>query len=71
MFYFLANLKIINGYGDGNFGPNDSVTGTQLAKMLLAAVGYGQVGEFVGVGWDVNVFDYAFRNNTVQGHGSN
>jgi hypothetical protein len=54
--YYLSNAGIINGYGNGKFGPNDSVTATQLAKMLLAACGYGKADEFVGEGWDVNVF---------------
>jgi hypothetical protein len=57
--YYLANKGIINGYGDGKFGPNDSVTATQLAKMALAACGYGKAGEFTGNGWDVNVFALA------------
>ncbi len=57
--YYLSNAGIINGYGDGNFGPDDSVTATQLAKMLLCAAGYGKAGEFVGEGWDVNTFVYA------------
>jgi hypothetical protein len=56
---YLSNAGIINGYGDGNFGPDDSVTATQLAKMLLGAAGYGKADEFVGEGWDVNVFVYA------------
>lgn len=65
--YYLANKKIINGYGNGNFGPNDTVTATQLAKMLLAAVGYGQAEEFVGVGWDVNVFALAVELGLYDG----
>ena len=43
---------IILGYGDGRFGPNDPVTGTQMAKMLLMAMGYGTQGEFSGSGWE-------------------
>ena len=54
--YFCYQKGIINGYGDGNFGPADNVTGTQLAKMLLCAAGYGCMGEYTGEGWDVNVF---------------
>lgn len=48
--------NIIAGMGDGSFAPNAPVTATQLAKMLLSAAGYGKNGEFVGSGWDVNVF---------------
>ena len=43
---------IILGYGDGRFGPNDPVTATQMAKMLLMAMGYGTQGEFSGSGWE-------------------
>lgn len=31
---------IINGYGDGNFGPDDTVTYEQAVKMLVAMLGY-------------------------------
>ncbi len=31
---------IINGYGDGNFGPNDKVTYEQAVKMIVSALGY-------------------------------
>jgi hypothetical protein len=45
---------IINGYGDGNFGPDDQVTANQLAKMLLCATGYGKDGEYTGSEWELN-----------------
>ena len=31
---------IINGYGDGNFGPEDLVTYEQAVKMIVSALGY-------------------------------
>lgn len=31
---------IINGYGDGNFGPEDTVTYEQAVKMLVCALGF-------------------------------
>ncbi len=31
---------IINGYGDGNFGPEDNVTYEQAVKMIVCALGY-------------------------------
>ena len=49
---FCEYNNVINGYGNGKFGPNDPVTKAQLAKMLLAACGYGQKDEFIGDGWD-------------------
>lgn len=35
-----AELGIINGYGNGTFGPSDSVTYAQMIKMLVCAWGY-------------------------------
>ncbi len=32
--------QIINGYGDGNYGPEDQVTYEQAVKMLVSALGY-------------------------------
>ena len=51
---FCANKGIIVGMGDGTFRPTQNVTGTQLATMLLRAVGYGTMGEYEGKGWDIN-----------------
>lgn len=33
----LADLKIVSGYGNGKFGPNDYVTRSQILKMALLA----------------------------------
>lgn len=35
-----AGQKIINGYGDGNFGPDDNVQYEQVLKMLMETLGY-------------------------------
>lgn len=35
-----AEQGIINGYGNGKFGPSDSVTYVQMIKMLVCAWGY-------------------------------
>ena len=35
-----ANQGIVNGYGDGNFGPEDNVTYEQMVKMLMCTLGY-------------------------------
>jgi hypothetical protein len=52
---YCAQKGIINGYGNGNFGPNDALTGYAWAKMLLCAVGYGVKGEYTGASWSINV----------------
>ena len=36
-----AGLGIINGYGDGMFGPEDEITLEQACKMVLECMGYG------------------------------
>jgi hypothetical protein len=37
---YAANLNIVNGYGNGKFGPNDTVTYEQVATMIVRALGY-------------------------------
>jgi len=56
---FCARQGLVDGYGDGNFGPADKLTAYQFAKMLLCAIGYGAVDEFVGQFWYVNVYKLA------------
>ncbi len=56
---FAASQGIINGTEKG-FEPNDNVTGTEFAKMLLCALGYDAVTEgYIGNLWDVNVISRA------------
>lgn len=45
---------IIDGLSDGTFNPSGSVTGYQMAKMLLCAAGYGSNGEYTGRSWELN-----------------
>jgi len=52
---YCASLNIINGLPNGTFNPNGNVTGIELAKMLLVALGYGKNSEFVGSRWALNV----------------
>ncbi len=35
-----ANQGIVNGYGDGNFGPEDNVKYQEMVKMLMETLGY-------------------------------
>lgn len=37
-----AELKIVNGYGNGRFGPSDPVTYEQVVTMLIRAIGMEQ-----------------------------
>ena len=36
----LSSRNIIGGYGDGRFGPDDTVTRQQFAKMIVLTGGY-------------------------------
>lgn len=45
-----AKQEIINGYGNGKFGPSDSVTYAQMLKMLVCAWGYEKESQSAG-GW--------------------
>ncbi|MCI5499813.1 MAG: S-layer homology domain-containing protein, partial [Clostridiales bacterium] len=47
---------IVGGVGNGMFQPSQNVTGSQLAKMLLVALGYkSDIEGFGGTAWDTNV----------------
>ena len=52
---FAVEQGIIVGFPDGNFRPEQNVTATQFAAMLLRSLGYGELGEFEGPAWEVNV----------------
>lgn len=44
----ISMLGIINGYGDGNYGPDDIVTYEQAIKMVVCALGYEPVASSKG-----------------------
>ena len=51
-----AAQGIVSGVGGGKFAPNGNVTATQMAKMLLVALGYNADNEgFTGNAWATNV----------------
>ncbi len=37
-------LKIVNGYDDGTFKPNNNVSYEEAVKMIVCALGYGEMG---------------------------
>ncbi len=41
---YAANKGIINGYGDGNFGPNDGITYRDALTMVVRALGISDLG---------------------------
>ena len=59
---------IISGVGGGRFSPNGNVTGTQLAKMLLVALGYdSDIEGFTGNAWATNVNVVATQKGLYEG----
>ena len=50
---YCASQGIIVGYPNGNFGPNDPVTASQFAVMLLRALKIGDTDRYVGVDWQM------------------
>lgn len=56
----------INGYGDGTFGPDDSVTYAQAVKMLVSAIGYELYAQRAG-GWPSGYLSYGSSLNIVNG----
>ncbi len=58
--------KIINGYGDGTFGPSDAVTYEQVIKMIVAALGYTPEADTKG-GYPTGYLIIANRENITKG----
>ncbi len=59
---------IVSGVGGGKFAPAGNVTGTQLAKMLLVALGYKSENEgFTGNAWATNVNTIASAKGLYEG----
>ncbi len=54
---YCKNSGYINGYSDGSFKPEGTLSGYAFAKMLLGALGYKgeHEGGFTGAGWTMNV----------------
>ena len=59
---------IVSGVGGDRFAPNGNVTGAQLAKMLLVALGYNSDNEgFTGNAWETNVNVRASQKHLYDG----
>ncbi len=53
------NLKIINGYPDGRFAPEDTVTYSEAVTMIVRALGYETDVERSSEAWPNNYISYA------------
>ena len=59
---YCVNKGILNGYGNGKFGPDDTLTATQWALMLLGALGYSAKNEGIGGnGWEIATTSLAIQ----------
>lgn len=47
-----ADMKIINGYSDGTFRPNEKVTYAEAATMIIRALGYTDIVAKEGESWE-------------------
>jgi len=64
-----ANLGMVNGYGDGRFGPSDTLTYEQAVKVLVCAWGYGDLAVQSG-GWP-NGYIYIANNLEILNNTTN
>lgn len=60
------NAGIILGYGDGNFGPESPVTYEQAVKMIVCALGYGDLASERG-GWPTGYLRVADEKKITKG----
>lgn len=65
---FCYTNGIINGKGNGKFAPDDKVTGTELAKMLLICMGYqADKSGLTGTGYTQRTNALASQNGLYDG----
>ena len=64
---YCADMKIINGRGDGSFDPNGNVTGVEALKMVLTALGYdAEAYHLVGASWAAQTLERARNTGNVK-----
>ena len=65
---YVTKRGIVAGDGQGRFKPNETVTATQLAKMLLVSLGYNAKTEgMVGSQWSSKIDALAKQNSLYDG----
>ncbi len=66
---YCGMTKLVQGRGNGTFGPNDPITTAEVAKMLLTAIGYSAEDRaYVGAGWDKQVLADASMIGLLDGY---
>ena len=69
---YMASTKLVQGRGDGTFGPNATITTAEVAKMLLTAIGYSAADRgYTGAAWAENVLADAAYIGLLQGYNTN
>ena len=58
---FCTARGIVAGYGDGTFGPQDTLTSAAFVTMLLRALGIGDANSYKGESWYMDAYADAIR----------
>ena len=61
----LTEMAIINGYDDGSFKPNNTITKAQFIKLAVTALGYKDI-QLSGEYWAVNYINKAFSEGLIE-----
>ena len=66
---YCVESGLIDGYADGTFRPQNTLTGFAFLKMLLTALGYDSAIEgYTGTNWTVNVAGRAYEIGLTDGN---
>ncbi|MBR5391064.1 MAG: S-layer homology domain-containing protein [Clostridia bacterium] len=66
---YAGMTKLVQGYGNGKFGPNEPIATAEVAKMLLTTIGYSaEVRGYIGANWDKNVLSDAAIIGLLKGY---
>jgi len=66
---YAGMTKLVQGYGNGKFGPDEPITTAEVAKMLLTTIGYSaEVRGYTGANWDKNVLSDAAIIGLLSGY---
>jgi hypothetical protein len=65
---YAVKTGIISGRNPTTFDPSTPITGTEIAKLLLGALGYGVNGEYVGDRWAISAVADASRVGILFGN---
>lgn len=63
---FCKSMGFIDGYSDGSFGGNDSITSKQAVKIVLSVLGYKNIAESSG-GYPDGYLKLAYENGLLKG----